>query len=138
MGTGPTLLMLMLNPSDADEEDNDPTVGRQVTRGTRLGYGELIVANIFGFVTKDPAVMSAQEDPVGPENDRYILQAAREAQTTVCAWGTNGVHRGRDQQVIRLLRGAGIHLHYLRLTKDGHPMHPLYLPLSLAPTPWPV
>jgi hypothetical protein len=27
-------------------------------------------------------------------------------------------------------------LHYLRLTKDGHPGHPLYLPASLHPIAW--
>lgn len=29
-----------------------------------------------------------------------------------------------------------INLCYLRLTKDGHPQHPLYLPRDLTPTPW--
>ena len=44
-----------------------------------------------------------------------------------------GALLGRDQQVRGLL---GRKLHYLRLTKHGHPGHPLYLPGNLWPVEW--
>lgn len=44
-------------------------------------------------------------------------------------------HLGRDE-VVKALPGIAGRLHYLRLTKDGYPGHPLYLPASLVPTPW--
>jgi len=71
------------------------------------------------------------EDPIGPENDRYISRVARRVERdggkVVLAWGTRGVFLGRDQAVLALLHGADVWLYHLGRTKDGHPRHPLYL-----------
>jgi len=37
---------------------------------------------------------------------------------------------------VRLLSGAGIALHALRINASGEPAHPLYLPYGLKPEPW--
>src|SRR4051812_1134607 len=76
---GPTLNMLMLNPSKAGEIDNDPTVARQITRAQMLGMGGLIVTNIFAYVATDPKDMKAAVEPVGPENNMYLLANAKAA-----------------------------------------------------------
>jgi Protein of unknown function (DUF1643) len=52
----------------------------------------------------------------------------------VCCWGADGAYRGRDRQILELLRG--IPLHALALTKMGHPRHPLYLKGSCRPIPF--
>jgi hypothetical protein len=96
------------------------------------GYGAMCMANLFAYRATQPADMLAQDDPVGPENDAYLRRLAAEAGVVVAAWGTHGTHGGRHNAVRAMMPG----LHYLRLTKDGHPGHPLYLPASLRPVEW--
>lgn len=132
----PPLLFLMLNPSTADETSNDPTVERCERRARALGFGGLRVANLFALRSTDPRALRHHPDPVGPENDRHILAAARKAAQVVCAWGIHGRLGNRSQAVTRLLLAAGIPLHILSLTRDSEPSHPLYLPYHLEPQPW--
>jgi hypothetical protein len=66
------------------------------------------------------------------QNDRTLRDLAPGAGVVVAAWGAGGTYLGRDQSVRLMVPG----LHYLRLTKDGHPGHPLYLPASLRPVAW--
>ena len=90
------------------------------------------MANLFGYRATDPGDMLIQEDPVGPENDEWLVKLAKDAGIVIMAWGPPGRHLGRDKAVMELLED-NVQLHYLRLTKDGYPGHPLYLPKSLRP-----
>jgi hypothetical protein len=81
-------------------------------------------------------VLASVEDPVGEGNDAAIVRAARRAQLVVCAWGNHGALFGRSAQVRERLREAGIRTHVLRLTGQGEPTHPLYLPGRLRPRRW--
>jgi len=132
----PIANFLMLNPSTADERVLDPTCARARDYAERWGYGALLVTNVFAWRATDPDAMRAAADPVGAGNDAAILSAAGKAQLVVCAWGNHGLHLGRAGAVPRLLRGAGIALHVLRLNANGEPAHPLYLPGRLRPRPW--
>ena len=129
----PVANFLMLNPSTADEVKLDPSCTRARNYAERWGYGALIVTNIFGWRSTDPAQLKQVKDPVGRGNDRAILQAAKEAGLVVCAWGNHGAHMGRARAVIALLHAEDVRLECLRTTGTGHPAHPLYLPGSLAP-----
>src|ERR1700693_1820950 len=131
-----TCNMLMLNPSTADCVDNDPTVERQQRRARQLGYGRLVVTNLFAFRATDPRDMKAAGEPVGPENDRHILEAAKEAGIVICAWGIHGAFLGRSKAVRTMLREAGVKLHRLEMTKGGEPGHPLYLAYQCLPEDW--
>ena len=90
------------------------------------------MANLFAFRATNPKDMLCEVDPIGPENNRYLFELTEKAELIVAAWGTLGVHVGRADKVRNMING----LHYLRLTKDGYPEHPLYLPKSLHPTKW--
>ena len=121
-----------LNPSTADETWDDPTIRRCVAFAKAWGYAGLCMTNLFAFRATKPADMQRATDPIGPENDAFLIRHAREAQVVVAAWGVNGAHRGRDHEVRAMLP----RLHYLRLTANGHPSHPLYLPKTVAPRLW--
>jgi len=127
---------IMLNPSTATEVQNDPTVERCERRARTLGYGAFRVTNIFAWRDTDPRKMRAADDPVGPANDAAILEGSAWAACNVAAWGTHGAHLNRGPEVLSLLRGAGVELHHLGLTKDGHPRHPLYVAYARQPELW--
>lgn len=118
-----------LNPSTADETNDDPTVRRCIGFAQAWGFAGLCMTNLFAYRATDPANMLAQADPVGEENDAYLRAMAEKASIVVAAWGVHGAHRGRGAAVGKLLP----QLHYLKLTKHGHPAHPLYLPKTLRP-----
>ena len=137
----PRALFVMLNPSTATEVQNDPTVERCERRARTLGFGAFRVTNIFAWRATDPKEMRAQPDPVGPENDRAILEsvdwAAGPGARIVCAWGAHGAHLARGAAVERLLRNTGRDLFHLGLTKAGDPKHPLYIGYDRQPELWP-
>lgn len=126
-------MFIGLNPSTADETNDDPTIRRCVAFAKAWGYDSLCMTNLFAYRATDPADMMRAAEPVGPENDRLLREMAASAGVVVAAWGTLGVYRNRASDVRRMLP----HLSCLRLTKDGHPGHPLYLPQTLRPVSWP-
>lgn len=131
-------LFVGMNPSTADADADDPTVAKCCRFARKWGYGSLIMANVYAWRATDQAALARVADPIGPENDKWISVAAREAGVIVMAYGTPKVPalRQRGPAVARMLAAAGHPLHVLRLSKDGRPVHPLYLPESLTPTPW--
>lgn len=122
-----------LNPSTADETQDDPTIRRCIGFAKAWGYGALVMTNLFAFRATDPDEMKRAPLPVGPDNDSFLRRWARDAGVVVAAWGVHGTHRGRDREVRDMLPTMRV----LGLTKDGHPKHPLYLPKDLTPIHWP-
>ncbi|GLQ05517.1 DUF1643 domain-containing protein [Sneathiella chinensis] len=133
---GPRVAFLMLNPSTADADRNDPTVERCHRRAVAMGFGAMEVINIFAFRATDPRDLKQAAQPVGPLNDATILESARASDTLICAWGSHGDFQNRDEQVRTLLRTNGIKAQVLKLTSKGQPGHPLYIPYSCTPVPW--
>lgn len=120
-----------LNPSTADETQDDPTIRRCIAFAKAWGYAGLCMTNLFAYRATKPADMKVADDPIGTENDAHLLSLAQGAGVIVAAWGANGTHKGRDAEVRKLLPA----LHCLSLTKDRHPGHPLYLLKTLTPVP---
>lgn len=129
---GETVMFIGLNPSTADATLDDPTIRRCIGFARAWGFGGLMMTNLFAWRATDPRDMKAAESPIGPFNNDVLWTAHMNAALTVAAWGAHGTHLGRDAAVRAMLP----RLHYLRLTKDGHPGHPLYLPASLRPVEW--
>ncbi len=135
LDTTNAVLFLMLNPSTADGETDDATIRRCVGYARRWGHDALDVANLFAFRATHPKDLLAAPEPVGPDNDRHLLDLARRAKRVVCAWGPHGHHQGRGELVLERLRSAGVTPLCLVRTKDGSPGHPLRLRADLLPVP---
>lgn len=120
----PRCAFIMLNPSTADENVDDPTIKKCTKFCMTWGIGTLEVVNLFAFRSTDPDDMLQARDPSGPSNDQSILAAAECASIIVAAWGTNGAFKKRDEHVLNLLRLKTICC--LDMTKHGFPKHPLY------------
>ena len=108
---------IMLNPSTATEIQNDPTVERCERRARALNFGAFCVTNIFAYRETDPGKMRAASDPIGPENDREIHEAALWADQIIAAWGTHGAFLDRGQTIQKQLSRSSKPIYHLGLTK---------------------
>ncbi|HBC85953.1 MAG TPA: hypothetical protein DCZ94_03260 [Lentisphaeria bacterium] len=117
-----------LNPSTADEQQLDPTLRR--IRGFCITheFNCFYMLNIFAFRATDPKIMKKESDPTGPENDRWLKEISDKCTLVVACWGTHGKHIGRSDAVIKLFSSHDKTLHCLGKTKEGYPVHPLYIP----------
>ena len=122
----PRIVFVMLNPSTADEQKNDPTIRRCMGFARAWKFGSMEVVNLFAYKATNFKDLFNVSDPVGAENNRFIMQALERCSTVVLGWGTRGTLRGRDRQVMSLLAGRN-DLHCLGITKNGQPRHPLYV-----------
>lgn len=130
---GELLPWIMLNPSTADALKDDPTIRRCCGFAHSLGFGGIIVANVFAWRATDPDELGRVVDPVGQENDFWIRHVVEMGPGWyVCGWGDRGAG-GRADWIVRALGEAGHEARALRVTKSGNPSHPLYLPRSLTP-----
>ena len=135
----PTRLWIMLNPSTADEVENDPTVERCFRRSIDDGYGSFVVCNIFALRSTDPRVLYKHADPIGEKNDEVILGWCRDVfdegkqGQIVCAWGTHGRLKNRGKLVMETLLKASLPLHALGMSKREQPIHPLYVAYDRKP-----
>ena len=80
--------------------------------------------------------MRAAPDPVGPENDRTIVDSCLWADQIIAGWGNHGAHLNRGPAVDNLLQDSGMAIYHLGLTKAGHPKHPLYIAYGQSPERW--
>lgn len=135
-GNLPVVAFICLNPSTADEREDDPTVRRCIGFARDWGFGSMLMANLFAFRATEPYYMKRAEDPVGFANDRALLGLVNISDLLVAAWGNHGKHKGRAKYVRNLLSFANLHV--LGLTQEGQPQHPLYLPGDRKPKKWEV
>lgn len=140
-GTRP-LVVCGYNPSVANETALDPTCRREVDYAQQWGCDIYLKVNLFAAVGTDPDTLATFSDPIGPENDRYIREAIAFSKDSngilLAAWG---VPKGKQITRAMAIERAKVvaemgEWNTLKVTKDGHPQHPLYLAKNLKPTPW--
>jgi len=126
-------VFIMLNPSTADGERDDPTIRRCMGFAHDWGFARLEVLNLFAFRATRPEQLKQARRPVGPANDRHLRRSVKDARLVLLAWGIHGPWQGRDAEVLRLLRKEHCAPACLGRTAGGHPRHVLYLPRHLRP-----
>lgn len=129
------VLFVMLNPSIADAEVDDPTLKRCIAFADLWGYGGVVLVNLFALRMTDSSNLHRQTNPLEEpglpgRNDAEILRAAKEAKLIVCAWGQKGGLYRRNQSVRRLL--ADYDLYCVKMTGED-PWHPLYVKKEAQP-----
>jgi hypothetical protein len=132
-----SLVFVMLNPSTADAELDDPTIRRCMGFARRDGFGGIHVTNLYALRATNPKDLWTAEDPVGPDNDAWLAEmfseVAGNGRPIVAAWGANAKPE-RVAQVMRMQYSEG--LVSFGVTKSGAPRHPLYLPGDAHFAPW--
>lgn len=127
---GPTVAWVMLNPSTADAEEDDPTIRRCIGFSQREGFGALVVVNLFSFRTTDPSELGLVNSAcrTGLANDRHIRNAFRRASTIIAAWGgSTHAYPGRVADVMSYVPRKKRPVWCLGTTQNGAPRHPLYV-----------
>ena len=127
-----TISFIMLNPSRADAEVNDPTITRCINFAKSWGYGRLEVVNLFAYRTPHPSLLKQAAEPIGRDNDRFIIESVEKSDRVILAWGNHGTWRKQDLYTLKLLKNHN-HLYSLGITKRGCPRHPLYLRSTIKP-----
>jgi hypothetical protein len=135
----PPLLFVMLNPSTADAQTDDPTIRRCIGFAERLGFGAAHVVNVFAYRATDPRELARVGWPQGDRNEFEVLCSAAEVVkrdgAIVAAWGAHARGRPETGRVYRTL-AAVAPVFALRLLRDGTPAHPLMLPYSCQLQPY--
>lgn len=127
-----------LNPSTADAEQDDPTIRRCVDFALRNDHYRIEVVNLFALRATNPRELRRAPDPIGPDNDERIQDAATAASIVVCAWGAHGKYLSRGIAVRRLLHALipWDRLMCFGVTSNGQPKHPLYLKADTPLVHW--
>lgn len=140
MLSGPTVAWIMVNPSTADAETDDPTIRKVIGFSRRLGARRIIVGNLFAFRATDITALRTAADPVGPCGGPHMRQIMRDADKVIVAWGANAKLpnplRYRWIEVVRHAENHGIPLFCIGTAGDGHPLHPLMPSYDRPILPW--
>lgn len=125
----PIVLFIMLNPSTADAEQDDPTIRRCIGFARSWGYGGLMVGNLSAYRATNPTELKSMEIDyyANDQNSQSVMSMYFETEITVFAWGNPPCE-------LPLCPLIGLeNTHYLELTASGNPKHPLYLKGNLKP-----
>ncbi len=116
-----------LNPSTANENENDPTVKRWIQFAQAWGYGGFYATNIYPFITPHPEEL-VTPDCFHKANYPAIWMAAGLSAISVPCWG-DGIKRvdGGLKVANHVLETYLTDPMCFGLTQSGNPKHPLYL-----------
>lgn len=136
-----TLTVIMVNPSTATEDHDDPTIRKVQSFALRAGYRRVVVGNLFALRSTDIKGLAAVEDPRGDRaNLEALARMIAEADSLLFAWGPMAkvprAWRGRWRTIAALAERAGKEPLCLGTAKDGQPRHPLMVPYSQPLIPW--
>lgn len=125
-----TVMWIMLNPSTADAETDDPTIRRCISFSKYWGFGSMLVGNLYAYRATDPREL-ARHDAAGPDNAYHLYEMSKQCSKIICAWGNPG-----GDAHPRLCIGPQA-MWCLGKNTSGTPKHPLYLPARLLPIRYP-
>jgi hypothetical protein len=119
------LMFIGLNPSTADETNDDPTIRKVIGFARANGYGGVYMCNCFPVVSTDPKGITTDHLD---KNDLVIAEVSDVCDMVVFAWGNfkEPILYGRDQKFKKMFPYAVC----LGKNKNGSPKHPLYVSYS--------
>lgn len=123
----PMVMFIGLNPSTANESQDDPTIKRVCAIANHNGYGGVYMMNCFPLVSTNPSTMiefyeTSFHEVEDIENMRWILNISKQCKQIVFAWGNFEVAKERAASLNGYFKNAMA----LQINKNGSPKHPLY------------
>ena len=114
------LLYIMLNPSMADDKNDDPTIRRLINFTKKFNYGGFLVGNIFTKITPNSKEVDKSRGMTN-KNFKEVLKLINKVDQIVYAWGNSVEEPQLLKELILSPKCFGKNL-------NGTPKHPLYLP----------
>lgn len=137
------LVVIGMNPSVADGENDDRTIAKLYGFARREGANGLVMGNVHPGISTDPDQLSRLLMPYGfEERQRQALDGmiSESAVAVVAAWGKapRGLSSWRDrvELVKEIADDVGRPLLCFGTNGDGSPKHPLYLRGDTPLVPW--
>lgn len=118
--TAPMAMVIGLNPSKADAEDDDATISALRRLLEPLHYGGVYMTNLFAYISTNPDDLRSTPNPVG-DNDDWLDIIRGKCQHVVFAWGSFKQAKYRADKIIYKFPDAYV----FGKTAKGHPLHPL-------------
>lgn len=128
----PKVMFIGLNPTDMDENQSNPTLRRCINFAKDWGYGGLYVTNLFARLALTPEQLKIAQEPIGQENNDWLIKLAKECDLIIAAWGNDGKHLNRSAEMKQLIPK----MMCLKINQSGEPAHPLYQPKTAEPIPF--
>lgn len=128
------VLFIMLNPSTADAETDDPTIRRCRRFAKDWGCAGLVVGNLYALRSPDPSNLWRSKDPIGLDNDYWLSRLVLEHELIVCAWGANA--KINRVNAFKKMISNSSRVMCLGTTNNGAPKHPLYIKATQPLIPW--
>lgn len=117
----PSVMFIGLNPSRANESNNDNTITKVSKIAKHNGFGGFYMTNLFAFVTPYPEELPACADPI-LHNDTWLKKTRAICSKVVFSWGAFPEAQERAKKVIKMFPESFC----LKHNKNGSPKHPLY------------
>ena len=136
-----TVAFIGINPSIANEVDNDKTVNRMLSFAMGNGAGKVIVANVFSLISTDINGLRTDIPLRGNEHDFHFQQIISEADILVPCWGDRTKLKSGNRHLLddcmNLLLSSGKPVFCLGKTKvTNDPCHPLMLSAKTELIKW--
>lgn len=127
----PLVMFIGLNPSTANESNDDPTIRRVKAIAENLGYGGVYMMNCFAYISTDPKLLKTNPMSAEWNNNMLTTTAYKCDGNVIFAWGNFKVvtETGRDKELIEMFPNAKA----LFINKNGSPKHPLYCKTDTIP-----
>lgn len=120
----PLVMFIGLNPSTANETDNDPTIKSVCRISKKNGYGGVYMMNLFAIISSDPKILIGCDNPIG-NNNYWLMNISEKCSDIVFAWGSFKEAAERAKEIISNF--TKFHQpKCIAQNKDGSPKHPLY------------
>ena len=114
------ILYIMLNPSLADDKNDDPTIRRLINFTKKFNSGGFLVGNIFTTITPNPKELDKSKG-MSDKNFEELIKLINKVDQIVYAWGSS-------IEEPQLLKKLVLSPKCFGKNVNGTPKHPLYLP----------
>jgi hypothetical protein len=118
--TKPKIMFIGLNPSTANENENDSTISKIQKIASYNGFGGCYMCNLFSYVSTDPTNKEICVDT--EKNDLFLKEYASKSKAVLFAWGNFKISTERAKEVAKMFPDA----YCIKKNKNGSPAHPLY------------